>query len=311
MPYPLISVIVPIYNVAPYLRKCLDSLKNQTMKEIEVICIDDGSTDGSGEIAEEYKSDEWPIFRIIHTENRGLSAARNRGIDEAKADWLMFVDSDDWVEPGFCEIPYEAAIENKTDMVLFRCNRATEKGRIKRSCPGEISTGLVQHDVALAIGGTSIWNKLYKATLFDKLCFPEGHVYEDIAITHKVIYRAESIKSTENRLYNYRYRKGSIGHTLTGELDRFEMSKNRYAELVKLGYSEENARALLVGSALRCVGRTNQSSLAYIEANELLNGITKMPMALSRKEKVMLLILKCDRRLYRLIYRMYLSFNNR
>ncbi len=101
MPNPLISVIVPIYNVEKYVRKCLDSLKNQTMKQIEVICIDDGSTDESGRIAEEYKSEDWPKFRVIHTENRGLSAARNCGIDEALADWIMFVDSDDWVESEF------------------------------------------------------------------------------------------------------------------------------------------------------------------------------------------------------------------
>ena len=116
---PLISVIVPIYNVAPYIRKCLDSLKRQTMKEIEVICIDDGSTDESGKIAEEYESQEWPVFRIIHTENRGLSAARNRGIDEAQADWLMFVDSDDWVSNEFCRTPYEVAIKYNSDLIVF------------------------------------------------------------------------------------------------------------------------------------------------------------------------------------------------
>lgn len=80
---PLISVIVPVYNVEKYVRKCLDSLLNQTMKQIEVICIDDGSTDESGRIADEYENEVgWPRFRVIHTENRGLSVARNRGIDE-------------------------------------------------------------------------------------------------------------------------------------------------------------------------------------------------------------------------------------
>ena len=116
---PLITVIVPIYNVAPYVRKCLDSLKRQTLKQIEVICIDDGSTDESGEIAEEYESQNWPLFRILHTDNQGLSAARNRGLDEAKSQWLMFVDSDDWVEPEFCEMPYKTAIEYQADLVIF------------------------------------------------------------------------------------------------------------------------------------------------------------------------------------------------
>ena len=128
----LFSVIVPIYNVASYVRKCLDSLKNQTMKEIEVICIDDGSTDESGRIADEYKSNNFPVFRVIHTDNRGLSAARNRGIDEARADWLMFVDSDDWVDERFCEIPYKAAIKNRADMVIFNHYIANEKGKPRR-----------------------------------------------------------------------------------------------------------------------------------------------------------------------------------
>lgn len=129
---PLISVIVPIYNVERYVRKCLDSLKGQTLKQIEVICIDDGSTDGSGKIADEYVSEEWPRFRVFHTENRGLSAARNRGIDEAKAQWLMFVDSDDWVHEDFCRVPYEAAIENSADLVIFGAYRVLRNGMIEK-----------------------------------------------------------------------------------------------------------------------------------------------------------------------------------
>ena len=105
-PDPLVSVIVPIYNVAPWLRQCLNSLKAQTLRQIEVIMVDDGSTDESGEIAKEYVCDEWPVFRLIrHENNRGLSAARNTGIDEARSEWLMFVDSDDWVDEKFCDKP--------------------------------------------------------------------------------------------------------------------------------------------------------------------------------------------------------------
>ena len=128
---PLVSVIVPNYNVERYVRKCLDSLRGQTLREIEVICIDDGSTDESGRIVDEYaKEDE--RLRVIHTENRGLSAARNRGIDEARADWLMFVDSDDWVDPDFCKVPYEAAIENQADLVIFAVCKVTRLGRVRK-----------------------------------------------------------------------------------------------------------------------------------------------------------------------------------
>jgi glycosyltransferase involved in cell wall biosynthesis len=164
---PLISVIVPIYNVEKYVRKCLDSLLHQTLKQIEIICIDDGSTDGSGAVAEEYRSDEYPIFRIIHTENSGLSAARNRGIAEAQAEWLMFVDSDDWVEYEFCEIPWIAAKEYLADLVIFNSRIIKNNKRInKQSIPSQ-HYGLVSHESAIEFGDVVAWNKLYKHSLFD------------------------------------------------------------------------------------------------------------------------------------------------
>ncbi len=135
---PLISVIVPIFNIEKYVRKCLDSLVNQTLKEIEIICVDDGSTDASGLIADEYcntdgrgNGNEWPLIRVIHTQNHGLSAARNRGIDEERAKWLMFVDSDDWVGEEFCMAPYEAAVKYGADLVIFKACWV-KNGKIKK-----------------------------------------------------------------------------------------------------------------------------------------------------------------------------------
>ena len=120
---PLISVIVPIYNVAPYLRACLDSLAAQTMKEIEIVMIDDGSTDGSGAIADEYVSSSFPIFRVIHTANGGVSAARNRGIDEARGEWIMFVDGDDWIDADMCEQMLEPGVRENVDLVMCGITR--------------------------------------------------------------------------------------------------------------------------------------------------------------------------------------------
>ncbi len=156
---PVISVVVPIYNVERYVRKCLNSLQNQTMKEIEVICIDDGSTDRSGAIADEFNNDcGWPIFRVIHTNNRGLSTARNRGIKEARADWLMFVDSDDWVSEDFCRIPYVTAIETKADLVIFRCFRVSMLGRIRKSKRPVKPKGIWDEITAHEYGGAGAWN---------------------------------------------------------------------------------------------------------------------------------------------------------
>ena len=160
MQQPLISVIVPIYNVEKYVRKCLDSLVNQTMKQIEVICIDDGSTDDSGKIADEYESSEFPIFRVIHTDNRGLSAARNRGLDEARAEWIMFVDSDDWVDKDFCEVPYKAAKMHNADMVVFNTTQVTEKGRKKYVKRRDIADRYTDAESLIDEGNTVVWNKL-------------------------------------------------------------------------------------------------------------------------------------------------------
>ena len=160
---PLISVIVPIYNVEPYLRNCLDSLKNQTLKQIEVIMIDDGSTDDSGKIAEEYVSETYPIFRCIHTENRGLSAARNRGIDEARAEWIMFVDSDDWVDREFCRISYKKAINNGSDLIIFGYFSVKNGWIIKNKLR---FAGVLSREMAIKHVDSYAWNKLYRKYLF-------------------------------------------------------------------------------------------------------------------------------------------------
>ena len=104
---PKVSVIVPIYKVKPFLRQCIDSIINQTLKDIEIILVDDGSVDGEAEICDEYAIHDKRI-KVIHKNNEGLSAARNDGLDQATAPYIMFVDSDDWVEPEFCELPYTA-----------------------------------------------------------------------------------------------------------------------------------------------------------------------------------------------------------
>ena len=271
---PLISVIVPIHNVAPYLRKCLDSLKNQTMKQIEVICIDDGSTDESGKIADEDESREWPIFRIIHTENRGLSAARNRGIDEAQADWLMFVDSDDWVHADYCEIPYEAAIENMADLVAFQFYEVTENERVKKQIRTLKSIELIDSEKAVDLNGPAVWRKMYRKELFNIIRFPEGIVFEDLAIMHKLLYSAERIISIPNRLYYHRFRTKSISHMFSEDSIRLTVSKQRYREITKYGYPEKKAKAQLVTEALRCCGRAEciESSL-YEEAEKLLKDL--------------------------------------
>ncbi len=114
-----VSVIVPVYNVIDYLEPCLNSLKDQTLENIEIIVVDDGSTDGSGDICDKFAEND-PRFRIIHKKNEGLSAARNDGLDIARGQYTMFVDGDDWVEPDYCNIPYKTATETGIDILRNR-----------------------------------------------------------------------------------------------------------------------------------------------------------------------------------------------
>lgn len=302
---PLVSIIVPIYNVAPYIRKCLDSLKSQTIQEIEVICIDDGSTDDSGNIADEYKNDVWPIFRVIHTENRGLSAARNRGIDNARADWIMFVDSDDWVESSFCEKPYRIAIDTDSDLVIFERILMRENGRVKHEKKSNITTGIIDFETAIDIGWPAVWNKLYKKSLFDDIQFPEGQVYEELSTTHKLIYKAKRISIVSDKLYYYRLRKDGITQTVKNDLAWIEAGEKRANELIDYGYPTEKANAELYRIALKCCGRAEKTNgIVYKKASEIIDRTACITSDFTTRERAMLTLWRISKPFYRITYKM-------
>ena len=300
---PLISVIVPIFNVDPWLRICLDSLRNQTLKQIEVICIDDGSTDGSGRTAEDYKSDIWPVFRVIHTENRGLSAARNRGIDEAKAEYIMFVDSDDWVDENFCKLPLEAAIKNNADILIFDRCLIHENGKTIHERKKNHPTGLINQETAIDTGWPAVWNKLYRRSLFNSIRFPEGKVYEELLVVHKLVYSAKRVVSIDKVLYYYRNRKGGITDSRANDLEWLNASLTRYQELRAFGYPQNKAKTELLKVALKCCGRANDiDNAVYKRAEKLLNKANGIPRGFSFKEKTMMAFWLMDKRFYRFAY---------
>ncbi len=295
---PLISVIVPIYNVEKYVRKCLESLRNQTMKQIEVICIDDGSTDASGKIADEYESEEWPIFRVIHTDNRGVSAARNRGIDEAKAEWLMFVDSDDWVNQVFCEIPWRTAVETKADLVAFQA-QTIRRGRPVKRKRRNISVGVLDEMKAYDHIGIVAWNKLYSKNLFDDIRYPESQVFEDVATTHKLIHKAERIISLSDCLYYYVMRADSIihTHTISNRKDRLAAHLERAKILISYGYPNEKAIPYGAAISLLSVMAPCDDPL-YKKAAEIVDSINRYPKDLTWKQTFGLMFFRMNKRLF-------------
>ena len=215
---PLVSVIVPVYNVYPYLHEALNSVTAQTYKDLEIILIDDGSTDGSGKICDEYASRDDRVL-VIHQENKGLSAARNAGLDSANGDVIAFFDPDDSLRSDFIEKTLAALIGEDADMALcMYSTQHTTEHLSDSSCDKTlplIKPGIYGRDAVLEalIGHTmnvSIWNKLYKKHLWDSVRFCEGHVFEDTDATYKICSQIEKLCVIPEVLYLHRKHEGSI-----------------------------------------------------------------------------------------------------
>ena len=300
---PKVSVIVPIFNVKAYLPRCLDSLCCQTLAEIEIILIDDGSSDGSGEIADRYAQTD-NRFQVIHQENRGLSAARNRGIEAAQAYYLMFVDSDDWVDPDFCRIPYEIATDHGVELVIFRQWQDGFPTGKKQSV--ELPEGLCTRETAMRLlyHGASVvaWNKLYHKRLFEDIRYPLGRVYEDRGTTHRLVQAAERIWVSNAFLYHYCYRKNSIVNTHSRKFirDRMDMCLFEANNLQQLGYTEL-AEELFLATGLSYLVRFGTRAESADRFLTLLRQEKKCPPNASWKAKAVLRLLRFSPKLFDLV----------
>lgn len=211
---PKASVVVPVYNVEDYLEKCVSSVLGQTEGDFELLLVDDGSTDGSGELCDRLARED-PRIRVIHQENQGLGGARNTGIREAAGEWLLLVDSDDWIEPAILEKALEAALREEADMVMFAFRTVDEAGEelavFREEVPKERALSLEERkDILLT--APCAWNKLYRTRLFREtgLTYPPRVWYEDIRTTLKLMARARRMVFLDDVGYNYLQRPGSI-----------------------------------------------------------------------------------------------------
>ena len=232
----MISIIVPVYKVAPYLRQCVDSIRKQTVDDLEIILVDDGSPDECGEICDEYAKIDSRV-RVFHTEHRGLSAARNIGLDNAKGEYLGFVDSDDWIEVDMYEMLWKSLLNTNADISI--CSYLCESVNTQKECIyGENIYSGIEMRRALFEGkiNNNVWNKLYHRELFQELRFPEGMNYEDIATMHRIIERARSVAVINESKYHYRIRDKSITKAYTAKniLDYAD------AHLFRYGYFNDN-----------------------------------------------------------------------
>lgn len=211
-----VSIIVPVYNVEKYLRKCLDSISSQTLKEIEVILVDDGSTDSSSKICDEYSKID-NRFKVIHKTNGGLSDARNVGIDIARGQYIGFVDSDDYININMFEILYSNIIIYDADISVCDFKKVYEDNNdIIENYNGYIIHKYSNMDSLNQLYNENVfsfvpaWNKLYKKDLFKELRYKVGKIHEDEYIIHELLYSCKNVIYITCDLYYYLQRDGSI-----------------------------------------------------------------------------------------------------
>lgn len=218
---PKVSIILPVYNVGKYLRQSLDSLINQTLKEIEIICVNDGSVDDSYEILEEYKAKDNRI-KVIHKENKGTGAARNDGLRLASGECIGFVDPDDWVKPNMFERLYNLIKEKDLDIAMCMPDGYDEKNAVNAPFPYFVDANFENiiddrifnwRDLSPFSYPMCVWNKLYTKELFDKhnIEFAEGLDFEDHKVIFGTLLTAEKMFFIREKLYVYRFnREGSV-----------------------------------------------------------------------------------------------------
>jgi glycosyltransferase involved in cell wall biosynthesis len=210
---PLISVIVPIYKVEQYLKQCVDSILNQTYRNLEVILVDDGSPDGCGAICDEYAAQDRRVI-VLHKQNGGLSDARNAGMKAMRGEYLMFVDSDDLLTEDCIETLYQLIIEYRAELVIGSSDRIDEHGAALPSVDN-VYTNTQVFDRAGAMKdmlthGCSAWARLYSRTAHENIFFPKGEINEDEAIVLRILERCERVVATDKVIYHYRCRSNSI-----------------------------------------------------------------------------------------------------
>ena len=250
----LISVIVPVYNVERYLRRCVDSILHQTYRNLEVLLVDDGSTDASGAICDEYAAQEERVT-AVHQKNGGLSAARNAGLERAQGTYLCFVDSDDFLDSRMLETLCRDLQEKDADVAVvgFRMfEREEELAPAELAVPVQCMTGreAIRNTLVSDELGDFAWNKLYKRELFRDIRYPLGRMMEDQGTTYRIFQQCSKVVYRPVPLYYYYQRPDSILHRRNMKFyeDKLDMGYQKYQAIREAypGMSENDAAMLSV-----------------------------------------------------------------
>ncbi len=318
----MVSIIVPVYNVERYLEQCLDSIIKQTYRSLEILIINDGSTDSSGEIASRYAGLDERII-LLEKKNGGLSDARNYGLDRASGDYIMFVDSDDYIEADMVEYLLDAIEKADAQIAVCGYRLVGENGealsdreifpREKIVCSRDYWK--VYHEEAY-IYGVVAWNKLYQKSVFDRIRFPIGKVHEDEFILYKLLYIADRIVCCPAKKYQYRQRKGSIMNLRDhgGSRDFFSADALQ-AFLIRLEYFMKKGMLVEASYAFALAARqvvsgyeeqkslTNRDKKRLIQYQTRLKNLGRQCLAekISMSFRVKIISILIDRRCFKLL----------
>ena len=254
----LVSVIVPVYNVESYIDACMESIVNQTYKNLEIILVDDGATDMSGEKCDEWGKKDYRVI-VIHQDNKGLSGARNSALDICKGQWIVFVDSDDVIDKRYVEILY--SLVERHQVKLAQCGNGVIRGATL-SMGGNAVEGIMGAAEFLSSDMYDVmaWAKIYARELFETERYPNGRIHEDMALTYKLIYQAEYVAYTSEKLYFCNTRPDSINAEDRFYVQRLDILRFRKEQLEF--YRKENEEVLenlalraYAFELLRCYGK--------------------------------------------------------
>lgn len=232
---PTLSIIVPVYNAENYLRECINSIIDQQFSDYELILINDGSTDKSGIICEEYRLRDKRI-KVAHFDNRGQSAARNSGIDMSTGEYIGFVDSDDWIDSKMYSRMIDQAVDSFADVVAcnyFVMKKDGQFSAYNQNIPQNIvfsrdqAMREIYHNKILTF---SLCNKIFHRKLFNNIRLTEGIIFEDQDISYKLLFRANKVVYLHDSLYYYRYNNMSTlrGKYSIKQIDQYYVYKNMY-----------------------------------------------------------------------------------
>lgn len=260
-----ISVIVPVYNVEGYLERCVNSILHQTFQDFEVVLVDDGSTDSSGEMCDEYAK-KCNKIRVFHKENGGPSDARNRGLEEAVGEYFVFVDSDDYIDKRYLEVLYRIAKAHGADLVI--CDAVNVwKGKHSYTEQEDWREAICSTEAIPKVEAyrrvflcehmaVTVWAKLYHKNLFREIRYPKGEIHEDVGIIEQIIESSDKIMCTRYQGYFYVRRRGSIVHGKMGPQHMikienakhlWEFTKERYPQI------EDTARIFYLNSMIQLI----------------------------------------------------------